>query len=201
MTLFSIGNGKMIDNQQHITNKLKHASHCGSLAVCRGFTLVEMLVATALFAVVIMIGVGALLSIVAADRKAQAFKSVMNNLNFAMEGMARSIRVGSNYRCGSGQDCPGGGTKIAFKSSAGPDVVYQLSGTQIQRSDAGAPFVGVTAPEVVVESLRFYVNGTAIGDKKQPTVLLLLRGHAGVSARAQTSFSIETFIAQRAFDE
>ena len=41
-----------------------------------GFTLVEMIVAVALFAVVMLISVAALLSLVDANRKAQALQSV-----------------------------------------------------------------------------------------------------------------------------
>src|SRR3989338_4304258 len=81
---------------------------------CRGFTLVETIVATALFTVVMLIAVGSLLSIVSVNRKAQALHLVMNNLNVALDGMVRAIRTGSNYYCGGGgyedpQGCSGGG--------------------------------------------------------------------------------------------
>ncbi|MBX9765465.1 type II secretion system GspH family protein, partial [Patescibacteria group bacterium] len=46
----------------------------------RGFTLVELMVAVSIFAIVMMIGVGALLSLVQTNRRAQAINSVMNNL-------------------------------------------------------------------------------------------------------------------------
>lgn len=69
----------------------------------RGFTLVEMIVAIALFAVVMMIAVGSLLALTAANRKAQAIQSVMNNLNITLDGMVRALRMGYNYQCvGSG---------------------------------------------------------------------------------------------------
>src|SRR3989344_8697452 len=53
----------------------------------RGFTLVEMIVAIALFSIVMVVSVGALLALVTANRKAQALQSVMNNLNIALDGM------------------------------------------------------------------------------------------------------------------
>jgi len=67
----------------------------------RGFTLVEMIVAVGLFSVVMLISVTALLSLVNANKKAQALQSVMNNLNVTIDGMVRSVRMGSNYHCGS----------------------------------------------------------------------------------------------------
>ena len=68
----------------------------------RGFTLVEMIVSVALFGIVMLVAVGALLSVVAANRQSQAIKTVINNLNFALESMSRNILTGSNYRCPSG---------------------------------------------------------------------------------------------------
>ena len=83
-----------------------------------GFTLLEMFCPPSLFFIVVMlIAVGSLLSIIDASRKAQAQKEVLNNLNFAIEGLARTARVGSTYHCVSAsgadqypihepEDCP-----------------------------------------------------------------------------------------------
>ena len=60
----------------------------------RGFSLVEMIVAVTLFAVVMLVSVGALLSLVNATRKARALESVMNNLNVTLDSMVRSLRMG-----------------------------------------------------------------------------------------------------------
>src|SRR3989344_5136440 len=89
-----------------------------------GFTLVEMIVAVALFAIVMVVAVAALLSLTAANRKAQAIQSVMNNLNIAVDGMVRNMRMGTNYigatagegcesNTGGGtNDCTGGGPQF-----------------------------------------------------------------------------------------
>ncbi len=50
----------------------------------RGFTLIEMIVAVAVFSIVMVVGAGALLSIVDANRRGQAQQTVINNLNFAI---------------------------------------------------------------------------------------------------------------------
>ena len=59
----------------------------------KGFTLIEMIMSVAVFTVVALIAAGALLAIADANRKAQAFKSVVNNLNFALESVARNLRT------------------------------------------------------------------------------------------------------------
>lgn len=149
----------------------------------RGFTLIEMMVAVSLFAIVMLIGVGALLSLVQANARAQAINSVMNNLNAALEDMSRSIRVGTTYHCETPSSIPsaltspkncesGGGYLLAFEP-AGSDIspitnpdyqpeVYRLNGTQLERSlfgGAEGTWVAMTAPEVQIDQFSFYVIG------------------------------------------
>ncbi|MFA6430559.1 MAG: type II secretion system protein [Candidatus Paceibacterota bacterium] len=65
----------------------------------KGFTLVEMLVAIAVFMIVMTVAVGSLVSIIDANRKAQAIKNVVNNINFALESISKDMRVGTNFFC------------------------------------------------------------------------------------------------------
>ncbi|HYF13005.1 MAG TPA: type II secretion system protein [Candidatus Paceibacterota bacterium] len=109
-----------------------------NMSTQRGFTLVELLVSVAIFTVVMVIALGSLLAISAANRKAETMKSVMNNLNFALDSMSRTIRTGFSYHCGSSgtittpQDCSGGNTYFAFEGSTGntslsnDQIVYTL---------------------------------------------------------------------------
>lgn len=182
-----------------------------------GFTLVEILVAVALFAIVMTISVGSLLSLVEANRKTQALQSVMNNLNFAIENISRNMRVGSIYHCSTGtsvppditvpQDCQNGGVLLAFETSTGnraissDQVVYRFVSGRIEKSsDGGATFIAVTAPEVTIEDLKFYVVGSTREDTEQPRVAMTISGFAGVSDRARTSFNLQTTISQRLLD-
>lgn len=178
-----------------------------------GFTLVELLVSVGIFSVVMLIAVGALLTMAEANRKAQALKSVMDNLNFAVESMSRGIRVGTTYHCGVGglltvpQNCTGGSDYFAFESAHGDalqgsdQVVYRFNNAAIERSiDGGGIFTPVTASEVVIEDLDFYVTGAASGDSLQPKVVITIRGYAGVTVRSRSEFSIQTTVTQRLLD-
>src|SRR3989344_6982804 len=87
----------------------------------RGFSLVEMVVSVALFAIIMLVAVGALLSLVDANRKARALESVMNNLNISLDSMIRAMRMGTTYNCGGtlipsavGADCPVGDDLFSF---------------------------------------------------------------------------------------
>ena len=181
----------------------------------KGFTLVEMIVATGLFAVVMLVSVAALLSLVNANRKTQALHSVMNNLNIALDSVVRSIRMGTTYHCGEGsyaetQGCSNGNFVFAFESFNGDlgdtqdQWVYFHDPTtkRIYKSeDSGANSFAITAPTVTIDSLTFYVVGTDTGDTEQPKVVITVKGTAGADqARTKTQFHIQATAVQRILD-
>lgn len=158
-----------------------------------GFTLIEMLVSIALFAIVMVVCVGALLSLVGANKKAQALEASINNLNISVDDMVRNLREGQSFNvpsndCPQGNgdtvatDCTTGATAIAFTTFDGDHWVYEYvsskensnllshCGTQrgaggciIRSEDNGATFSSLTSPEVSITDMEFYVIGTAPG--------------------------------------
>jgi prepilin-type N-terminal cleavage/methylation domain-containing protein len=196
-----------------------HTPHATHHAGERGFTLVEMIVAVALFAVVMLISITALLSLIDANRKAQALQSVMNNLSIALDGMVRAVRMGSNYRCnvqsaapGSSADCADGGTVFYFTpfgadpSDTQQDWVYSFAEDgngigRMYRSEKGLDALAITAPAVSVDSMSFYVVGTERGDTTQPRVVIGVKGTAGVEkVKTRTTFNIQATAVQRLLD-
>ena len=199
------------ERRSHFLQATSYKPQAGS----RGFTLVEMIVATGLFAVVMLISVGALLSLVGANRKTQALHSVMNNLNIALDSMVRSIRMGTTYHCGGGnytdaEECPNGGTLFAFEPFGGdPDdpqnqwVYYYDSTTKriYKSEDSGTNSFAITAPSVTIDSLSFYVVGTDTGDTIQPKVVITIKGTAGAEqAKTRSEFHIQATAVQRILD-
>jgi prepilin-type N-terminal cleavage/methylation domain-containing protein len=195
----------------------------------RGFTLIELLVSVALFTIVMVTALGALLSLSAASRRAQAFKSAIDNLSSAVESMTRNIRTGSGYHCGSltGGNCTTGGVNnytFVFTAFNGQTTYYRLENTTtdsanaatvcgqtsgtvgcLARSTDGTNWLAITAPEVVVESVGypFYVFGTAVGsaDNIQPRVIFTVRGYVQVTGTIQIPFNIQTNVTQRIYDQ
>ena len=173
----------------------------------RGFTLIEMMVAVALFAVVMTISIGALLALVDANRKAQALQSVMNNLNVALDGMVRNIRMGINYHCddivelnktvlSTRANCVSGGELLAFEAFGNSlddntdQWVYWFEDGRIWKSeDARDSALPLTAPEVVIDSFQVFVTGAEgslnqDGDTTQPKVVFSIQGTAGAEDSA-----------------
>lgn len=177
-----------------------------------GFTLVEMIVAVGLFAIVMLVSVSTLLALVHANRKAQALQSVMNNLNIALDGMARAIREGEDYRCGSAApadpNCAAGGTVLYFEpfcpDGGCSDWAYTFDGTtnRIYKStDGGTNFLPLTAPEIHIDSLTFYVIGAQRTDSIQPKVMIVVKGTVeGGGRTTDTTFHVQSTAVQRVLD-
>ncbi|MCR4330939.1 MAG: type II secretion system GspH family protein [Patescibacteria group bacterium] len=163
-----------------------------------GFTLIEMIVAVSLFTIVIFVSIGALLAISDASRKANSLRSVMDNLNFAIESMSRSIRTGTDYACAGGGNCVNGGTEFSFIDQRNVAVTYKYDAStqSIMVQKDGGVFRGITSAEVQVEGLTFYVAGVG-ADGKQPRIIITARGVAGLKEKTKTSFSIQTTVSQR----
>ena len=194
----------------------------------KGFSLIELMVAMTIFSVVMLVSVGALLAIIDANRKAQALQSVMNNLNFALESMSRTIRVGTDYHCKVGNDptppapatlavpndCTGGnggGVLLAVEASNGDpaditdQIVYRFNNGRIERSvesGASGTFIPITAAEVQIDDMRFYVTGTdplTASDFVQARAVITLKGQAG-EGDANTEFNVQASVVQRLLD-
>lgn len=179
-----------------------------------GFTLVELLVSLALFSIVVMISIGTLLSLVDANRQAQNLTSVANNLNFAVDAMARSISTGTDYYCGSGavgngwssgsaRDCASSESDqwLRFEDDDGDTITYYMQSGALWRIKGGTT-QRLTAPEIVVDATGFVVTGTARGGNTvQPTVTIMIQATAGGGdAATDSTFSVQTTVTQRVLD-
>ena len=173
------------------------------------------MVSVAIFAVVVMIAIGSIMSILDANRKAQSLNVIMNNLNFSFESMIRDIRTGSKY-----YNCPAGGSpvisSICFTDKDGRDKYYALdttsggpnSGLIIASSTDPSISTGpITSSEVTIEDMSFKIMGNVItdpgppekGDKLPSIVLLHIKGYSGKD-KSKSYFNIQTLITQRVID-
>ncbi|MBL8158102.1 prepilin-type N-terminal cleavage/methylation domain-containing protein [bacterium] len=180
----------------------------------KGFSLVEMMVSVSLFAIIMLVAVGALLALVDANRKARTLESVMNNLNISLDSMVRAARMGTHYNCNGsgipgavGADCANGDDLFSFapygsdSTQQNERAVYFIQGGRIYRSlNGGTNSIPITAPEISIEELTFYVIGTQPGDITQPKVVVVVKGSAGNDEKTRTTFYIQATAVQRALD-
>lgn len=177
-----------------------------------GFTLIEMMVSLALFGVVMMVAVGAFLSIIDANRKAQALQTSIDNTFFAFEHITRLIRTGTTYDCEAfgtldTHDC-NGGTEFQFLDDTGRTIRIRVLGGVIQqqtRDTTGTwgSWFSLTAPDLDVKNLIFHVNDSeplSSGNLLQPTVTILVSGVVNEGKKTETDIELQTTVTQRVLD-
>lgn len=176
----------------------------------RGFTLVELMVAVTIFSVVMVISMGSIIGVFDANQKSKTLRSVMDNLNIAMESMTRTIRFGTNYHCGTSLpltvplDCGGAGNSdLTVRAQNGAQTSYSLVNGRIMRT-IGANTYGLTSPDVTITTLNFrvfgappYAGGTNL---LQPQVIIVVSGYVGTKATTQSTFTLQTTVSQRILD-
>jgi prepilin-type N-terminal cleavage/methylation domain-containing protein len=113
-----------------------------SLHSQRGFTLVEIIVSLAIFSVVAVIAVGALVRVTSANRQAQAIQSGVNNISFVLDAISREMRVGTTYLCyGNGVSFNDGTNRVSYGlpttncSFANTDTLVVFNSSNLDRSN------------------------------------------------------------------
>lgn len=182
-----------------------------------------MLVSVAIFSMVMVIALGALLALSEANRRAALLAEATNNFNAAIDSMARSIRTGSSYQCGTSSSLDCTGTALNqfsyLPNGASQRTVYKYSsdatacgdtdgevGCILRSQDGGTTFASITSPEIYVSALKFYVIGAPVGVQSpwgldiQPMVTMLIAGHVTVKGGQTSTFSIQTSVTQRIYD-
>lgn len=171
----------------------------------KGFSLIELMVAVSIFAIVMVISMGAILTVVNGNKKNQNMQVAINNLNFAVESMTRSIKTGYNYliapSCESltlniteDQDGFGGDDRVTYslKQFGGDNDNYGLF---IDNQDTG--YSGfVTAPDLNITNLCF--TEAREGEGFQPHISVVIQGETtGGKAELETTFNLYTSVTQR----
>lgn len=118
----------------------------------RGFTLVELIVSMGIFTIVVLIATSSVLSMLDANRKAQAMRITMDGVSFALDDISRIARTGYNYQCISSPDSSYVLTPPSFTSCTDGTV-------------GGAPAIGVKI-QVVGGTAEFYYDKNDFTIKK-----------------------------------
>ncbi len=167
-----------------------------------GFTLIELMVAVSLFAVVMMLASGAYLVMISVSRQAQGIATGTNNISFALESMTRAIENGTGYG--------GNSSSFTFTSASGASVTYtrsalssqcdgNTSGCIIKKS--GATSVPLTGPSVEITSLTFTTTGQSPGlSDGQPHVTIVIFGKVLIGHGKSRSFTLESGATMRSID-
>jgi len=164
---------------------MRHRKYIAQNRRRRGFSLIELLVATALFTIVVAVSAGSFLSILEASRQSRELNNLMLAVDFAMEDMSRTIRTGSNFTVS--------GSQISFFDEDDASVTYRHSGTKILKTTPSYSNSPLTPDDVEIQVLTFSENPNQAGN--QPRIIINVVGRLG--SDPDDMFYLQTSVTQR----
>lgn len=90
-----------------------------------GFTLMEVMVAVSIFAIVVTVGIVSLLTINDTYRKSQTERQTLDSLTFVLESMSRRIRTAASWDSATTYGSPS--NAFTFIDQDGVTITYQWS--------------------------------------------------------------------------
>lgn len=181
----------------------------------RGFTLLEVLVAASIFAIVMTAASGIFAAAIRDQDRILKRQMAISNTSYALEYMSRSLRMAKkdldgdcltgNYSTG-GETCNyktnSDNTAIRFLNhnkkcvqfyEEGGQIKIKKSATTTDTFSGGHPF---TSDKFDISKLKFKLKGACQSDNFQPSVTIMLRARID----DQTSFNTQTTVTQRNLD-
>ena len=172
----------------------------------KGFTLVEILVAVAIFSIVVSVAIGIFVMAMKSQRKILAQQQLLDQTSYVMEYMSRAIRMARKDLTGS---CIGtnlnyllthSGQGIKFKNYNGICQEFYLysDGTlfQLKENKAGVD-LALTSPNLIVKNFIITSSGWGQDDNLQPATTMFLDI---ADAQNLAEIKIQTTISQRNLD-
>ncbi len=185
-----------------------------------GFTLVELLVAVALFSILMSIAAGGFVRALRSEREVSAMMAAESNVNLALEQMAREMRTGYLFchdpgsdaaspvcQCTSNLEQPVPTwtcSSIEFYNANGEKVDYSLNASNVlERADSaendGVP-EPLTSDNVSITNLSFTIFGNLEGDHWNPRVTVAIGVEPNDNTVSWSTANLETTISARSID-
>ncbi len=172
-----------------------------------GYTLVEILVGIAIFALLVAGPTGLFISSLRSQNRILGLREIVDSSSYLLEYMSRTLRMaqkdttgicispGTNYEYPVGHN-----RRIRFLDYKDDCHEFALTGTILrEKSPLGAPWVDLTSSDLEITDLQFEMSGEDQNDDLQPRVTILLE----ITKAALPDFpevKVQTTISQRDLD-
>ena len=181
----------------------------------KGFTLIEVLISTALFVVIITMAMNVFELVIKSQQSAIATQNVEESLKYFLEVTSKEIRMAKRNSDGLCNlptsdvyktETAANGDRLIFKNYHGQCVSYELK----QMADGTNRFMIVrngqadyyiTPAKISVDELHFVVNPPSSQSNFQPTVTMELVAHALGSDINKSTMRIQTTLSSRYYKE
>ena len=156
-----------------------------------GFTMVELLVATGLFVIVISVTSGIFVQSLRSQRSVVALMSANDNASLSIEQMSREIRIGSLFSTNADH------SQLNFISQRAGEVTYKFNkeDNSIERNG-----IAISSRNVKIVRLFFDLLGEELGDGQSTRVTIRLGVSAIDSRVGDIITNLQTTVSSRQLD-
>ncbi len=174
----------------------------------KGFTLIEVLVAAAIFGILMVAITGIFVSALRVERNVLGSKKVLGQISYAAEYMTRALRMAEKDKTGI---CIPSGSNYQSASISEIKFINALQNSDCQeffledgkiKFQTGAetplppPPLELTSSDIVVDNLKFELSGEVQGDGLQPFATIYIEAHTQDSP----ALKIQVSVSQRNLD-
>ncbi|MGE4554569.1 MAG: prepilin-type N-terminal cleavage/methylation domain-containing protein [Candidatus Paceibacterota bacterium] len=134
------------------SNKIKRIFKFKKITSGKGFTLMELLVATMIFVVGVVLFSQIYISVLRTEKIAYGFLNNISSLEYAIDFITREIRMGKDFQVQ-------GDNTLVFNNRNNENITYYLSNNQIyRRVDNKTPYP-ITPLGLTIKELAFKKEG------------------------------------------
>lgn len=181
----------------------------------RGFTLIEAVVATSVFAIAITSMVGVYVAIQRLNQASAALQALQQNARFITEDITKIVRNGqvdyaryvSTYGISGVPQPLASPSRLFLIDQDGVSIEISQSGDDLRIEKTGIGATNYSGREVKVLDFKAYVwpalNPFAVGAtvREQPTVTIYLNLESNINPRDKTRFPMQITVATRRYPE
>lgn len=170
----------------------------------KGISLVELVLAVAIFSIVVTIASGMFINSIKAQKAIIAKQNVSSDLRYSADFMLKELRMSQinstdptlTFKNASGVqliDSNSPSSTLDFINSNGDEIIYSLSGGKIMRENftAATSVQSVSSDMVEITSLRFVLNNWDLSRGAASSVSPLITVWIKARSRTGTGESIE----------
>lgn len=207
----------------HFLNKLKRYIKSDQ----QGFSIIELMVAVYIFAIIMVISSGAVMAILRNQKLLLKEQELLDNARGSLEVMSKAIRIGADYSVPASpnnteitfshptkkgvSDCPSTGScpvKYYLSTAGGVGKIYEQNcpsgcgGVLGCGSVMGGPGcrIPLTSDQVNIKKLEFIPTGFGTSDTHQARVTIYVEFVPVISTISNRAIPIQTTLVQRQLD-
>jgi len=161
----------------------------------KGFTIIELLVALAIFSLVIVSMAAVAVSVIKSQRKGFVLQESQENARYILESMSKEIRMSA---IDSGDSGGSPVTTLDITNSKGENVDYRFVSQKLQRQVNGGGWQDLSSANLEVTG-SFYIRKSASPNRAAVTVVMQVESTTG-QVEEQTEIHLQSTISSRSFE-